>query len=143
MSFNAGIAIPIVAIAGSFAIPIVAIIMDYRRRRLISEERRAMIERGMQPPPMEEQAFGSSRREAGGTPQERRERALHGGIRLLGLGIGLALAAYLIGYVLPEGFIPRGIVGPLAIGACVVGFLGLANLVFVATARSRGGGSAP
>ena len=40
-----GILIPIVAIVGSFAIPITAIILDYRRRKLQHEERRAMIER--------------------------------------------------------------------------------------------------
>ncbi len=136
--FDGGLLIPIVAILGSFAIPIVAIIMDFRRRKLISDERRAMIERGMQPPPLDEQAFGN--RHGGSTPGERRERALASGIRLVGLGIGLAVGAYLVGYVLPDGFIPRGIVGPLAIGACVLGFLGVGNLVYYANSRQRGAG---
>jgi hypothetical protein len=39
---------------GGFAVPITAIIMDFRRRRLHSGERRAMIEKGMVPPMVDE-----------------------------------------------------------------------------------------
>ena len=77
--------IPIVAIVCTFAVPIIAIVMDYRRRKLQSEERRAMIERGMQPPPLEEPIV---RRD----PAQRRAQSLFSGIIMLSLGVGLTVA---------------------------------------------------
>jgi hypothetical protein len=134
---NSGNWIPIIAILATFAVPIVAIVMDFKRRKLQSDERRAMIERGMEPPPLQERGvdFGLSR-----TPEQRRERALSGGIIMLAIGIGLGLGAYLIANVVAESFIPRRVVGPLTLGACVVGFIGLGNLVYYAVSRKRGGG---
>src|SRR5262245_24232934 len=97
-----GILIPIVAIVGSFAIPITAIILDYRRRRLQYEERRAMIERGMQPPPLEDKPFQMSRR----TPEERRQKSLQAGVISLFLGLGIGLGAFLLEYVFTDSFLP-------------------------------------
>ena len=134
---NSGIWIPIIAILATFAVPIVANVMDFKRRKLQSDERRAMIERGMEPPPLTERGvdLGLSR-----TPEQRRERALSGGIIMVAIGIGLGLGAYLIGNVVAESFIPRRVVGPLTLGACVVGFIGLGNLVYYAVSRKPGGG---
>jgi hypothetical protein len=126
---DAGLLIPIIAIMGAFAIPITAIVMDYRGRKLQSEERRAMIERGMQPPPLEEPRIRHD-------PVERREKTLFNGITTLFLGIGMGVAAWLLENVVARSFIPKGLIGPLAVGAAVVGFVGLGNLVyFLATAR--------
>lgn len=137
-----GIWIPIIAILATFAVPIVAIIMDFKRRQLQSEERRAMIERGMEPPPLQERAvdFGLHR-----TMEQRRVGALSGGIVMVALGCGLGLGAYLVGNVVTGSFIPERAVGPLALGACVVGFIGLGLLVFyVVTGKRHGGeGGAP
>jgi hypothetical protein len=127
---DAALLIPIIAIMGSFAIPITAIVMDYRRRKLQSEERRAMIERGMQPPPLEEQRV---RRD----PLEQREKSLFQGITLLFIGIGLGVAAWLLQNVVATSFIPRGLVGPLAVGGAVVAFTGLGNLVYFLTTAGR------
>src|SRR5690349_4495972 len=106
-SMYAGLLIPIVAILGSFAIPITAIVMDFRRRKLQFEERRAMIERGMQPPPLVEHD------RMGRTPEERRDRALRGGIMALSLGVGLAVASFLLLNVLTDTFIPSRVAGPM------------------------------
>jgi hypothetical protein len=91
----------------------------------------------MQPPPLDETPFSGHR--FAGTPEQRRDRALHGGISMLAIGIGLALGAWLIGNVLIDTFIPRRVVGPLTLGACVVGFIGIGNLVYYAVSRKRGG----
>jgi hypothetical protein len=135
-----GILIPIVAIAGSFAIPITAIILDYRRRKLQYEERRAMIERGMQPPPLEdkEKPFLQAHR---GTPQERRQKSLQAGVILLFLGFGLGLGVYLLGYVFTESDFPGKFVAMMALGASVIGFLGIGNLIYYAVTGKAGGGS--
>jgi hypothetical protein len=126
--------IPVIAILSTFAVPIVAIIMDFRRRQLQYEERRAMIERGMTPPPLEaEQSFMSR------TAEERSEKSLRMGIIMLCLGLGLALAVFLLGFVFTDTFMPRKIIGPMAVGASVVGFIGLGNLVYYAAARKRSG----
>jgi hypothetical protein len=132
---DAALFIPIIAILATFAVPITAIVMDYRRRKLQSEERRAMIERGMQPPPLEdENAFKRSRFTR--DPAERRERSLFHGITLLSLGTGLAVAAWLLENVVSASFLPKELVGPLVVGASVVTFIGLGNLVyFLVTAR--------
>jgi hypothetical protein len=58
--FSPAILIPLVAIGMSLAIPIVAIVMDFKRRRLQFEERRAMIEKGMVPPALDE-SLGAAR----------------------------------------------------------------------------------
>jgi hypothetical protein len=131
-----GLWIPIIAILATFAVPIVAIVMDYKRRKLQADERRAMIERGMEPPPLQERGMDFSLRR---TPDQRRERALSGGIVMLALGIGLGLAAYLLRNVLVDTFISPKVAGPMTLGACVVGFIGLGNLVYYAVSRRRGG----
>jgi hypothetical protein len=137
-----GIWIPIVAILATFAVPITAILADLRRRQLQSEERKAMIERGMQPPehpdrPIEFGRWGGDR-----SPAARRERALMTGITMLCLGVGLALAAFLIGYVIADSFIPSRLVGPLALGASVVGFLGIGNLIYYVVSGRKAADSA-
>ena len=126
--------IPLVAVGGAFAIPIVAIIMEQRRRRLQCEERRLMIEKGMEVPPL------PLREEHGWSRHSRREKSLHSGIIWTGLGIGLGLASWLLGYVLTVSFIPAQVSGPLAVGAAVVGFIGLANLVYYAITRGAEAG---
>ena len=131
---NSGIWIPVVAILGGFAIPIVAIIMDFRRRRLQYEERRAMIEHGMTPPPLQESEGGQH-----GTPEERRERVLMGGVLALAVGVGLGFAAYLLGNGLVASFIPNRVAGPLTLAASVTGFVGIGMLVYYAISRPRGG----
>jgi hypothetical protein len=135
-----GILIPIVAIVGSFAIPITAIILDYRRRRLQYEERRAMIERGMQPPPLEDKDkpfLQATRR----TPEERRQKSLHAGVILVFLGLGIGLGVYLLGYVFTESYFPDKFVAMMALGASVLGFLGVGNLIYYAVAGKAGSGT--
>jgi hypothetical protein len=127
---DAAIFVPIVAIMCTFAVPITAIVMDYRRRKLQSEERRAMIERGMQPPPLEE-------RHAPRDPAERREKSLFQGITLSFIGIGLGVAAWLLQNVVTNSLIPKGLNGPLAVGAAVLVFIGLGNLVYFAATAKR------
>jgi len=133
---NPGPWIPIVAILGTFSVPIVAIIMDFRRRKLQFEERRAMIERGMQPPELEFDRKGR-------TPEERRERTLRSGVVLLCLGVGLAIAAFVLMNLVTESFLPRRMAGMAAIAAPIVGFVGLGNLIFHALSRRRGTGEGP
>jgi hypothetical protein len=133
---DAGVIIPVVAILGSFAIPITAIVMDFRRRKLQFEERRVMIERGMQPPPLAEHD------RMGRTPEERRDRSLRSGIMSLSLGVGLAVASFLLLNVLTDTFIPSRVAGPMAVGAAVMGFIGIGNLVHYAILRKQGGGGA-
>jgi len=133
-----GILVPIVAIVGGFAIPITAIIMDYRRRRLQYEERRAMIERGMQPPPLEdkEKPFLQAHHP---TPEEQRQRSLHSGLILLFLGLGIGLGAYLLGYVFTRSFFPDKFPAMMALAASVLVFLGLGHLIYYAVARKPDG----
>jgi hypothetical protein len=130
-----GIWIPIIAIAGSFAVPITAIVMDFRRRKLQYEERRAMIERGMELPPMPESRSDLFRWR---DPAARRDRSLHAGVTMVFLGVGLAVAAWLLQNVVVNSFIPRGLTGPLAVGAAVVAFIGLGNLVYFAVSKKLG-----
>lgn len=124
-----GVLIPVVAIAGGITIPVTAIIMDFRRRKLVSEERRAMIEKGLVPPPMDESEYRWENRR---DPAERRARSLRTGIVLLSLGIGLAVAFYLLQYVITDFILPNKLTGFLAIGAAIVGFLGIGNLIYYA-----------
>jgi hypothetical protein len=129
--------IPIVAIIGTFSVPVTAIVMDYRRRKLQFEERRAMIEKGMQPPPLEEMQSRGGRFHR--DPAVRRERSLFTGISMLFLGIGLGVGAWLLQNVVSVSFIPKAVVGPMTVGAAVVLFIGLGNLVYFAvTAKSAG-----
>jgi hypothetical protein len=132
---DAGVLIPITAIVGTFAIPITAIVMDYRRRRLQSEERRAMIERGMQPPPLESESFdfGKWRRD----PAARRESSLRSGFVFTFLGIGLGVAAWLLVAVVDQSFIPVRVAGSLAVASAVVTFLGVGNLAYYAFSAKR------
>lgn len=138
---NAGILIPVVAIAATFSVPVVAIIMDYKRRKLVSEERRAMIEKGMEPPPLDDASYQHGFRD----PERRRERALFSGLSSLMIGIGLGVAAFLLQNVVKQSFIPLQIVGPLTIGACVLSAIGIGNLIYFAVTRKKGGegGAAP
>ena len=88
--FSPGLLIPLVAIGMSLSIPIVAIVMDYKRRRLHSDERRAMIEKGMVPPPAEDTANPWA-----GRPRDlatQRARSLRAGIIML---TGLAMLLWL------------------------------------------------
>lgn len=82
--------IPICAIVMSLSIPIVAIIVDYNKRRRIYElhhkERLAAIEKGMEPPPLPPDLLGGGRR--------RRPRPLLWG--LIWLFGGIALTAALV-----------------------------------------------
>jgi membrane protein YdbS with pleckstrin-like domain len=126
---SAGVLIPIVSIIMVFAIPIVAIIMDYRKRALQAGERRAMIEKGMVPPTPaddDEGAYGLRSR----SPEALRARSLRTGTILVALGLGLALAFVLLYYVVQDSFIPHRAVGNFAVGAAIVGFLGIGNLVY-------------
>jgi len=126
-TFNPTILIPLVAIIFGVMIPIVAIIMDYRRRALVSAERRAMIEKGMVPPEIDE-GPGTRPRDLA----SQRARSLRSGTILLTLGIGLAVAFYLVNFVLQDPFLPRPARGGLAIAASIVGFLGIGNLIYYA-----------
>ena len=129
-----GILIPIVAIICTFAVPIAAIIMAHRNRKLQYEERKAMIERGMQPPALEETPWKPPFHR---DPAERRERSLYSGMSCLFLGAGLGVAAWLLQNVVEVSFIPKGLVGPLTIGACVLGFIGLGNLAYFFVSAGR------
>lgn len=130
-----GMFIPIIAILAVFAVPITAIITDYKRRKLITDERRAMIEKGMVPPPLAEQHFGNGAMD----PASRRERSLHKGITTLLLGVGLAVAAWLLQTVLTETFMPPRVAGPMAVGAVVLASLGIGNLIYYVVSRPKAG----
>jgi hypothetical protein len=133
-SINPGLLIPVVAIIFGVMIPIVSIVMDYRRRALVSAERRAMIEKGMVPPEIDERSLGNRRPR---DPETERARALGRGITLLALGVGLAVAFYMVQYVAPGSLnhhVPR--VG-LAIAASIVGFLGIGNLIYYAVTGKK------
>lgn len=129
---NPGLWIPIVAILATFAVPVVAIIMDFQRRKLRYEERRAMIERGMPVPEWSDYDVN------GRSPGDRRECALRNGIIMVCLGVGLAIGAYLLLNVVTETFVPRRLGGSMAVAAPIVGFIGLGYLAFHAVSRRRG-----
>jgi hypothetical protein len=133
-----GEVIAIIAVAGGLAIPISALFLDFRRRKLQFEERRAMIERGMTPPPLEEMdADAANRRSFERDPVLRREKALHSGIICVFTGVGLALGAWALTLV-RESFIPLGLLaGPLSVGAAVVGLVGIGQLVYYAVSRPK------
>jgi hypothetical protein len=133
--FNPGILIPIVAIAGSFAIPIVAIVMDFKRRRLHSEERRAMIEKGMVPPVVDENAntWGMRPRDLA----SQRARSLRSGIIMLMLGVGLAVAFWVQLTFASDDFMRHVPRWGLAMGAAIVGFLGIGNLIYYAVTSDK------
>lgn len=135
MSGNWGILVPVVAIISVFAVPVTAIIMDFRRRALHSAERRAMIEKGMVPPTIEEGAnpWGRNR-----DPAHLRARSLRAGTILLTLGIGMAVAFYLLNYVLVETSLPHQARAGMAVAASIVGFLGIGNLIYYAVTGKKG-----
>jgi hypothetical protein len=134
---DVAVLIPIIAIIGTFSVPVTAIVMDYRRRKLQFEERRAMIEKGMQPPPLEEMQSRGGRFHR--DPAVRRERSLFTGISMLFLGIGLGVGAWLLQNVVSVSFMPKSVAGPMTVGAAVLLFIGLGNLVYFAiTAKSAG-----
>ena len=60
-----------------------------------------------------------------------------GTIILLTLGIGMAVAFYLVNYVLVDSFLPHQARGGLAIGASIVGFLGIGNLIYYAVSGKK------
>lgn len=128
--------IPVVAILAVFAVPIVAIVMDYRKRALQSAERRAMIEKGMVPPDLADTyGYGKPR-----SAEALRARSLRTGTILIGLGLGLTVAAVLMINRVVMPFMPPGV---LATGAAVVGFLGIANLVYYYLSKPRQGSDPP
>jgi len=133
--FEPGILIPIVAIAGSFAIPIVAIVMDFKRRRLHSEERRAMIEKGMVPPVVDENAntWGARPRDMA----SQRARSLRSGIIMLMLGVGLAVAFWVQLTFASDDVMRHVPRWGLAMGAAIVGFLGIGNLIYYAVTSEK------
>jgi uncharacterized membrane protein len=127
--FNPTLLIPLVAIIFGVMIPIVAIVMDYRRRALVSQERRAMIEKGMVPPEIvEEHGHGSHPRDLA----SQRARSLRAGTILLALGVGLAVASFVLNYVLTDSYLPPPARGGMAVAASIVGFLGIGNLIYYA-----------
>jgi Domain of unknown function (DUF6249) len=133
--------IPIVAIICTFAVPITALVIAYRRRKMVFEERRAMIERGMELPALEEQDFDFGKWR--GDPAARRERSLRAGVSMTFLGIGLGTAAWLSLHVLEQSLIPHRAVGFMTMGAAIVTFLGIGNLVYYAVSAKRGSPPAP
>lgn len=82
-----GIMIPIIAIVFGLSIPIVSMIVDYRKRRRLIElhhaERMAAIERGMELPPLPLEVLGQGRK--------RPQTSLLPGLIWLFVGIGLFL----------------------------------------------------
>jgi VIT1/CCC1 family predicted Fe2+/Mn2+ transporter len=131
---NLGILIPLVAIVGGLAIPVVALFFDFQRRKLRFEERRAMIERGMQPPPeSQDETFGGGSTD----PVVRRERLLNGGLVSFFTGIGLGLGAWVL-IRIPYTFSPRGVAGPLAVAACIVALAGVGLMLAWVFSRPRG-----
>jgi hypothetical protein len=97
--------IPIVAIVMSLSIPIVYMLVDYRRRRDLVDahhrERMAAIERGMEIPPLPESLYKPNRR----------PRHLLTGMIWFFLGAGIfvslgALAGREVGFL---GFVPGGV----------------------------------
>ena len=133
--FSPGILIPIVAIAGSFAVPLLAIVMDFKRRRLHSEERRAMIEKGMVPPTIEEDSkpWGLRPRDLA----SQRARSLRSGIIMLMLGVGLAVAFWVQLTFATDDFMRHVPRWGLAMGAAIVGFLGIGNLIDYAVTSEK------
>jgi len=100
--------IPIIAIFMSLLIPIVYVLVDYRRRRDLVEanhkERMAAIERGIEPPALPESFYQA-------TKPPRRSGYLLAGLIWLFVGIGLFVA---LGAVAGEdvrffGLIPAGV----------------------------------
>jgi hypothetical protein len=134
--FDTGILVPLVAIVGGLTIPITAIVMDFRRRRLQFEERRAMIDKGMVPPPLEEDRspWGPRWRD----PAFQRARSLRTGVIMLMLGIGMAVAFCVQQYYVSSDTIMwHGPRWGLAIAASIVGFLGLGNLIYYAVSGKK------
>jgi hypothetical protein len=134
---DTGSLIAVVAVVGGLTIPITALFMDFRRRKLQFEERRAMIERGMTPPPLHElddQAGGSTFTR---DPAARREKSLRDGIISLFTGLGLGLSSWVL-TVVPYTLVPREIAGPLAMSGATVGMIGMGLLVYYAVTRPRG-----
>ncbi len=100
--------IPIIAIFMSLLIPIVYVIVDYRRRRDIVEtnhkERLAAIERGMELPPWPDAFFQTMK------PARRSTYLLPGLIWLfIGIGLFIALGAVAGDDVRNFGLIPIGV----------------------------------
>lgn len=131
-AFPFPVVIPLVGIVGGLSIPVIALLIDLQRRKMLHQERLLMIERGMVPPPL-----GADDR-AALTPEARREKSLREGIICIGVGAGLGLAAWLLQNVVAHSFIPRGLIGPASVAAAIVAFVGLANLVYFAVTRRRG-----
>jgi hypothetical protein len=129
--------IPIVSIIMVFSVPIVAIIMDYRKRALQAGERRAMIEKGMVPPSVDddEGVYGRKPR----SPEALRARSLRAGTILVALGLGLGLAFVMLTYVIQDSFMPHRATGSFAVGGAIVGFLGIGNLVYYWLSAPRSG----
>jgi hypothetical protein len=130
-----GILIPIIAVAGGLSIPITAIIVDYKRRKLVAEERRAMIEKGMVPPPLEEKSVMKSAFDDGDDGKSTLTGNLKAGLVLLSVGLGLGAGLLVLQLLVPSLALPRFFAGLGTIGAAVTTFLGLGHLAYYAMAR--------
>jgi hypothetical protein len=127
--------IPLLAIAGGLSIPVIAILTESRRNRLMFEERRAMIEKGLAPPPLPD-TNGRRRKPEGSALLE---SSLRNGTILLFLGMGLGLGFVLLQFVLDANaiVIPAQVVPLFGVAGCIVALLGIGNLVYFYFARSR------
>lgn len=86
--------IPIVAIVMGIGIAMLAVVVDYRKKRdiyaLHHKERMAAIEKGMEVPPLPAEFFEDSRRRRTRHPSD----FLRRGLVLLFLGIAMSIAMY-------------------------------------------------
>ncbi|WP_324152035.1 DUF6249 domain-containing protein [Ideonella sp.] len=119
--------IPIVAIVMGVGIGMLALWIDFRKKREIFElhhkERMLAIERGMEVPPLPEALFANSQRNARVSgPDDYLRRGLV--LLLVGLALGIALAINRDLESASWGLIPMAV--------------GLANLIFYATTRRAG-----
>lgn len=89
-----GLLIPILAIVMSLGLGMIAVVLDYRRKRaqveLVHKERLAAIEKGMEPPPLPDNYLGNGRRYKD-TPAG----MLRSGLVLVFVGAAVGAALYL------------------------------------------------
>ncbi|MFZ5542007.1 MAG: DUF6249 domain-containing protein [Pseudomonadota bacterium] len=116
--------IPLVAIVMGIGIGMLALWIDYRKKREIFElhhrERMLAIERGMEVPPLPDNLFGSE-----GGSERRRRTTLHTGLVWLLVAVGIAIALAVN-------------VGPgAAAWALIPGAVGLADIIFYLTGKDQ------
>lgn len=120
---DVGVMVPILAVGLSLSIPIVGIVSDYRKRRVLIEslhaERMAAIEKGVTPPPVPVELLGKN---GGG----RRNSTLLPG--LVWLFIGLAL----LGVSIPSGIFDFTERPYIALAGAIPAAVGLALLIYYA-----------